>query len=117
MKITIYHNPRCSKSRDSLNLLKEKDLDIQIIEYLKTPPSPTELQKVLAQLNLPAEQLIRKSEAIYKESYKGKKLSEEEWIEAMVKNPKLIERPIVIYGDKAVIGRPLEQVQQLILEA
>ncbi|MFT5647370.1 MAG: arsenate reductase [Aureispira sp.] len=117
MKITIYHNPRCSKSRESLNLLKEKDLDIQIIEYLKTPPSPAELQKVLAKLNLTAEQLIRKSEAIYKENYKGKKLSEEEWIEAMVKNPKLIERPIVIYGEKAVIGRPLEQVQQLIIEA
>lgn len=117
MKTTIYHNPRCSKSRESLNLLKEKNLDIQIIEYLKTPPSASELQKVLVQLNLTAEQLIRKSEAIYKENYKGKKLSEEEWIEAMVKNPKLIERPIVIYGDKAVIGRPLEQVQQLILEA
>lgn len=117
MKTTIYHNPRCSKSRESLHLLQEKNLDVQIIEYLKTPPSAVELQKVLAQLNLSAEQLIRKSEAIYKESYKGKKLSEEEWVEAMVKHPKLIERPIVIYGDKAVIGRPLEQVKQLILEA
>jgi arsenate reductase len=117
MKITIYHNPRCSKSRESLNLLKEKNLDIQIIEYLKTPPNRTELQKVLVLLNLSAEQLVRKSEAIYKEDYKGKKLSEEEWIEAMVKHPKLIERPIVTYGNKAVIGRPIEQVKELISEA
>ena len=117
MKITIYHNPRCSKSRESLHLLEESKLDFQIIEYLKTPPNRTELQKIVVQLDLKAEQLIRKSEAIYKENYKGKKLSEEEWIEAMVKYPKLIERPIVIYGNKAVIGRPIEQVKQLILEA
>ena len=117
MKITIYHNPRCSKSRASLQLLQEKNLDIQVIEYLKTPPNFVELQKIIAQLNLTAEQLIRKSETIYKENYKGKKLSPKEWIEAMVQHPKLIERPIVIYGDKAVIGRPIEQVEQLILEA
>lgn len=116
MKLTIYHNPRCSKSRESLSFLKEKKLDVQVIEYLKTPPTHSELQKILVQLNLKAEQLVRKGEAIYKEHYKGKKLSSEEWIEAMVKHPKLIERPIVIYGDKAVIGRPIEQVKQLILD-
>ena len=70
----------------------------------------------MTQLNLSAEQLVRKSEAIYKENYKGKTLSSEEWIAAMVAYPKLIERPIVIYGDKAVIGRPIDQVKQLILD-
>ena len=115
MKLKIYHNPRCSKSRESVNFLEEKNLDFEIIEYLKTPPTSTELQKVLTQLNLDAVQLIRKNEAIYKEKYKGKVLSEQEWVEAMVEYPKLIERPIVIYGNKAVIGRPLEQVKQLLL--
>lgn len=116
MSLKIYHNPRCSKSRESLNLLKEKNLDVQVVEYLKTPPTSTELEKLLTQLNLSAEQLVRKSEAIYKENYKGKTLSSEEWIAAMVAYPKLIERPIVIYGDKAVIGRPIDQVKQLILD-
>jgi len=115
MKLKIYHNPRCSKSRESVNFLEEKNLDFEIIEYLKTPPTSTELQKVLTQLNLDAVQLIRKNETIYKEKYKGKVLSEQEWVEAMVEYPKLIERPIVIYGNKAVIGRPLEQVKQLLL--
>jgi arsenate reductase len=117
MKITIYHNPRCSKSRESVNFLKEKNLDFEVIEYLKTPPNKKELQKLLIQLNIDAEQLIRKSEVIYKENYKGKVLSEAEWIEAMVTYPKLIERPIVICNEKAVIGRPLEQVKKLLLEA
>lgn len=115
MKLKIYHNPRCSKSRESVNFLEEKNLDFEIIEYLKTPPTSTELQKVLTQLNLDAVQLIRKNETIYKEKYKGKVLSEQEWVEAMVEYPKLIERPIIIYGNKAVIGRPLEQVKQLLL--
>ncbi|WMX12816.1 arsenate reductase (glutaredoxin) [Aureispira sp. CCB-E] len=114
MKATIYHNPRCSKSRDSLNLLKEKSLDFEIVEYLKTPLNAAEIQTLLTQLGIKAEQLIRKSEAIYKEHYKGKELNENEWIEAMVKHPKLIERPIVVYKNKAVIGRPLEKVEELL---
>ena len=114
MKATIYHNPRCSKSRDSLNLLKEKNLDFEIVEYLKTPLNAAEIQTLLTQLGIKAEQLIRKSETIYKEHYKGKELNENEWIEAMVKHPKLIERPIVVYKNKAVIGRPLEKVEELL---
>ncbi|WP_052599489.1 arsenate reductase (glutaredoxin) [Aureispira sp. CCB-QB1] len=114
MKATIYHNPRCSKSRNSLNLLKEKSLDFEIVEYLKTPLNAAEIQTLLTQLGIKAEQLIRKSEAIYKEHYKGKELNENEWIEAMVKHPKLIERPIVVYKNKAVIGRPLEKVEELL---
>lgn len=114
-KITkIYHNPRCSKSRDSLNLLKEKELDFELIEYLKTPPNQNEIKALLNLLDIEAKELIRRSEAIYKELYKGKELSEEEWIDAMVTYPKLIERPIVVHGNSAVIGRPIQQVKDLL---
>lgn len=109
----IYHNPRCRKSRETLKLLEENSSDIEIIEYLKTPPSYAELKDVLMKLNMPASGLIRKSEAIFKEKFKGKVFSEEEWIQVMVENPKLIERPIVVRNNKAVIGRPPENVEQL----
>ncbi|MEQ8625485.1 MAG: arsenate reductase (glutaredoxin) [Vicingaceae bacterium] len=109
----IYHNPRCRKSRETLKLLEENSSDIEIIEYLKTPPSYAELKDVLMKLNMPASGLIRKSEAIFKEKFKGKEFSEEEWIQVMVENPKLIERPIVVRNNKAVIGRPPENVEQL----
>lgn len=112
----IYHNPRCSKSRDSYNLLTEKEIDFETIEYLKTPLTKEELTDVLAQLSIPAKDLIRKGEKDFKENFKGKELSEEQWIEAMLAFPKLIERPIVVKGDKAVIGRPLEKVIELIKE-
>lgn len=114
MQTTIYHNPRCSKSRNSLALVQKEVPNVHIVEYLKTPPTITELQDVLQKLGITASQLIRKSEAIYKEHYKGQELSEAEWLEAMVKHPKLIERPIIIHGDKAVIGRPIENVVQLL---
>jgi arsenate reductase len=113
-KIQIYHNPQCSKSRNSFNLLQEKNLDFETVEYLKTPPIKEELKIVLEKLGIKAEQLIRKTEAIYKENYTGKELSENEWIEAMLQHPKLIQRPIVIKGDKAVIGRPIENVIDLL---
>ncbi len=111
--IQIYHNNRCRKSRETLALLEDKTSDFEIVEYLKTPPSQEELASVLQKLKIPASKLIRKTEAIYKEHYKGKALSEEEWIVAMIENPKLIERPIVIKGDKAVIGRPPENIEDL----
>lgn len=114
MKITIYHNPRCSKSRESLQLLQEKELDYTIVEYLKTPPTRSELQDLLAKLDLKPSQLIRKTEAIYKEHYKGKSLQEDEWMDAMLNYPRLIQRPIVIHGNKAVIGRPIDQVKELL---
>ena len=110
----IYHNPRCSKSRDSFNLLKEKGVDFETIEYLKKPLSKAELQDLLKKLNLIAEALIRKGEAVYKDNFKGKELTEQQWIDAMIKYPKLIERPIVVKGDKAVIGRPIENVIELL---
>ncbi|MCT4583080.1 MAG: arsenate reductase (glutaredoxin) [Flavobacteriales bacterium] len=110
----IYHNPRCSKSRNSFNLLTERGLEFETIEYLKTPLTKTELKTILKQLNIPAQALIRKGEKDFKEHFKGKELSEEEWIDAMLTYPKLIERPIIVKGDKAVIGRPIENVIDLI---
>jgi len=110
----IYHNSRCSKSRDSFNLLTEKGIEFETIEYLKTPLTKEELTDLLAKLNIPAKDLIRKGEAAFKENFKGKELSEEQWVEAMLEFPKLIERPIVVKGDKAVIGRPIEKVIELL---
>ena len=89
----IYHNPRCSKSRITLNLLIENDIDPDIFEYLKTPPTNTELKEVIEMLGIKPFELIRKGEAVYKEMFKGKSLTDKQWIEAMVKYPKLIERP------------------------
>lgn len=108
--ITIYHNPRCSKSRQTLGLLEENGRDFIVKEYLKHPPTKEELKKLIDLLGIKPEQLIRKGESEFKENFKGKKLTDDEWIEAMVTYPKLIERPIVIDGDKAVLGRPPENV-------
>ncbi|MBT8230563.1 MAG: arsenate reductase (glutaredoxin) [Bacteroidia bacterium] len=110
----IYHNPRCSKSRDSFNLLNEKGLDFEVVEYLKTPLTEDYVTKLLKMLGMDARDLVRKTEAIYKEQFKGKEMTERQWIKAMVKYPKLIERPIVVKGKKAVIGRPIENVINLI---
>lgn len=109
----IYHNPRCKKSRETLQILEEKGADFEIVEYLKNPPSEKELKVVLSKLDIKPEALLRKGEKIFKENYKGKELSDTEWIKAMVENPKLIERPIVIKGDKAIIGRPPKNVLEL----
>lgn len=110
----IYHNPRCSKSRQTLSLLIDNDVDPEIFEYLKTPPTKAELTEVIQMLGIKPFELIRKGEAIFKEKYKGKELSDEAWIEAMVENPKLIERPIVIDGNQARLGRPPELVLELL---
>jgi arsenate reductase len=106
----IYHNPRCGKSRDTLAILIEKGEDVQIVEYLKEVPTSEQLSEILALLGIAAEELIRKGETAYKENFKGKNLTEEEWISAMVAYPKLIERPIVLKNGKAAIGRPPENV-------
>ena len=110
----IYHNPRCQKSRETLQILQEAGKDVEIIEYLKTPPTASELKTIIAQLGIKPEKLIRKGEAIFKENYKGKTFTDEEWIDIMVKNPILIERPIVIKDGKAVLGRPPENVKGLL---
>lgn len=110
----IYHNPRCSKSRETLQIIKDAGVAVEIIAYLKTIPTKDELKLVLMQLNMQPIELIRKGEAIYKEKFKGKGFTDEEWIQIMIENPKLIERPIVIKGNKAIIGRPPETVKELL---
>lgn len=110
----IYHNNRCSKSRCALDIINQEGKEVTIIEYLKNPLSKNDLTKLLKKLNIKAEDLVRKGEADFKENYKGQKLNEEEWIDAMVKFPKLIERPIVVNGEKAVIGRPPENILSII---
>ena len=109
----IYHNSRCSKSRCTLDIITEKGKDVTIIEYLKNPLSKEEIKDLLQKLGMQAADLIRKSELDFKENYKGQSLTEEAWLDAMVKFPKLIERPIVVVGNKAVIGRPPERVLEL----
>lgn len=110
----IYHNNRCSKSRNTLKIIEDSGVDFEIINYLTTPPTKEELVNILNMLDIPAEQLIRKGEAIFKENFKGKQFSNDEWIDIMIENPKLIERPIVVHNDKAVIGRPPENVNLLL---
>jgi arsenate reductase (glutaredoxin) len=110
----IYHNPRCGKSREGLAILQESKLPFEIINYLETPLSTTELTEIIKLLGIPPIDLVRKNESIWKENFKGKNLSDLEIITAMVKNPKLIERPIVINKNKAVIGRPPEIIKSIL---
>ena len=110
----IYHNPRCRKSRETLQLINDAGKEAEVIEYLNTPPSTEELKSIIDMLGISPVQLLRKNEAIFKESFKGKSFSDDEWIEIMVQNPKRIERPIVIEGNKAILGRPPENVQTLL---
>ncbi|MFA5575432.1 MAG: arsenate reductase (glutaredoxin) [Brumimicrobium sp.] len=110
----IYHNPRCSKSRCSLDILNKENVEFEVIKYLENSPDADEIRDLLEKLNIKAEELIRKGEKEFKDNYQGKSLSEEEWIQAMVKFPKLIERPIFVNGDKAVIGRPPEKVLEIL---
>jgi arsenate reductase len=112
--ITIWHNNRCSKSRNAVCLLEDKNVKAEVFEYLKTPPTAQQIKDVLTKLGVEPEALVRKGEEIYKAEYKGKALTYDQWIEAFVKHPVLIERPIIIKGDKAVIGRPIENIDTLL---
>lgn len=115
MTITIYHNPRCSKSRKSLELLHEQGIEPRIIEYLKNPPTKTELKETLRLLGIGPRELLRRGEAEYTElNLDDPGLDDEAIIEAMLAHPKLIERPIVIHDGKAVIGRPPERVLEIL---
>lgn len=105
MKTIIYHNPRCSKSREALNLLNERGEDVEVVEYLKNPPDRATLIALIRKLGITPIQLVRTGEEAFK-PYKGKQLSDDEVINIMVANPTLIERPVVLKGNKAVIGRP-----------
>ncbi len=112
--IKIYHNPRCRKSREGLTLLENSEKDFEVIKYLEEIPSKEELRSIITCLGITPENLVRKNEAIWKENYRGRLLSDEEVLDAMIKHPKLIERPIVVNGNKAVIGRPLENIESII---
>lgn len=113
--VSIYHNPRCSKSRQTLALLEERGIDPDIVLYLETPPSAEKLTDILKKLDISPRQLLRKGEAAYKENnLSDTSLTDQQLIDAMVSHPKLIERPIVINGDKAALGRPPEQVLDIL---
>lgn len=112
--ITIYHNPRCGKSRDCLAFLETSDKKFEIIKYLETPLSFNDLKEIIRKLNINPIELIRKNETIWKENFKGKELTDSEIIQSMVDYPILMERPIVVYNDKAIIARPLEKINEII---
>jgi arsenate reductase (glutaredoxin) len=113
--IQIYHNPRCGKSRNCLALVTEKEAEVTIIKYLETPPTEQEIKAILQKLNFQPIQLVRVKESIWVDNYKNKSLSDAAIIQAMVAHPILIERPILVKGDKAIIGRIPEEVAQFIL--
>lgn len=112
--IQILHNNRCSKSRQCFAFLEDKNIDFEVVKYLENPLSEKEIKDLLTKLNLPAKDIVRTTEAIWKENFKGKELTEKELIKILSENPKLIQRPIVIKGNKAIIGRPLENVEKLL---
>ncbi|MGZ8225136.1 MAG: arsenate reductase (glutaredoxin) [Methylococcaceae bacterium] len=115
MSITIFHNPRCSKSRQTLQLLKQQGVEPLVIEYLKTPPSAQELDDILQKLGMEPRELMRKKEAEYKANgLENETLSRQELIDGMVSHPVLIERPIVLANGKAAIGRPPEAVMAIL---
>ena len=111
---TIYHNPRCSKSRQTLALLEEQGIEPDIIEYLTSPPSEAELDGILTKLGMEPEALMRKGEDEYKQHFKGRDLSRAEMISLMVQFPKVIERPIVVNDGKAAVGRPPDSVLEIL---
>ena len=114
-EFVIYHNPRCSKSRQTLALLEQRNVKPEVVEYLKTPPSIEELSEIVEQLGISARQLLRKGEVEYKDlNLADESLTEQQLIQAMCDHPKLIERPIVIYNGKAKLGRPPEAVLEIL---
>tara|TARA_A100000171_G_C2140375_1_gene154974 strand:+ start:244 stop:585 length:342 start_codon:yes stop_codon:yes gene_type:complete len=112
--ITLYHNPRCSKSRQGLAIVEESGKKFEVVKYLDEPLSEAKLSEIIALLAISPSDLVRKNEAVWKENYKGKALTDSQIIKAMVKHPKLIERPIVVNGKKAVVGRPPETIQNIL---
>ena len=115
MSVTIYHNPRCSKSRQTLALLRERGMEPEIIEYLKTPPDAATLKKILSLLGLRPRELMRNKEAVYKDKgLDDATLSDDDLIAAMINDPVLMERPIVIADGRAALGRPPEKVLEIL---
>ena len=112
--LILYHNPRCSKSRQTLEIIKKSQQEFEIVEYLKDLLSISELEIIIEKLGITPVELVRKNELIWKENYKGKNLSDKEIVQAMIENPKIMERPIVVNGEKAVLGRPPKNVLKII---
>jgi arsenate reductase len=112
--VKIYHNNRCGKSREALKMLEEKGIQHEVVDYMKTPISEEELEGVLEKLDMDAIDLVRNKEAEWKEHFKGKELDEAEVILAMIEYPKLMERPIVVQGENAVVARPAEKMDQIL---
>ena len=112
--LKIYHNPRCGKSREGLQLLENSGKDFEIVKYLEEVPSFEELADIIKKLAIKPIDLVRQKEKIWIENFKGKTLSDDEIIQAMISNPILIERPIVINGDKIAIGRPPENIAKIL---
>ncbi len=112
--IQILHNPRCTKSREGLQFLQSEGLQPEEILYMDHPLSAEEIKTILKKLGIPAIDWVRKNEAIFKEEYKGKDLTDDQWVEAMAKHPKLMERPVIINGSIAVIGRPAENIRKVL---
>jgi len=114
MSVKIYHNPRCRKSREGLEILGSSGCEFEVVEYLKNIPTEEELAMVIEKLGMNPEELVRTGESIYKEKFKGKSMTDEQWVKAMVEHPKLIQRPILVSGNKAILGRPPEQFNKLL---
>lgn len=112
--ITIYHNPRCSKSREGLQLLKLEDIPFTTVKYLSEPLSKEEITEIINKLGIKPIDLVRQKEDIWIKNYKGKNMSDGKVIDALVQYPNLIERPIVVNGDKAVIARPAERIKEIL---
>lgn len=112
--VRIYYNPRCSTCRNTVALVQEKGYNTDLVEYLAAPLNKTELSDLLKKLALKPRELIRSSEEIFKEKYSGRTLSDDEWLDAMVAHPVLMQRPVVVRGNKAIIARPPETVLTLI---
>ena len=113
-EIVLYHNARCSKSRSACEIVAERGIAARIVEYLKTPPDREELCALLKKLGMKPSELVRRGEEVFKQNFAGKTLNENEWLDALVAYPILIERPIAVRGERAVIGRPPERVLELL---
>ena len=111
--ITIYHNPKCRKSREGLQYLQDKGMEYTVVEYLRNPLTREQLKDLLMKLNMRPEQIVRTQEDEFKEKLKGKHFTDEEWITILLENPKLIQRPIVVKNHKAVLGQPVEEIDRL----
>lgn len=113
-KLIVYHNTRCSKSREACSILEAKGISFDTLEYLKTPLSPEDIKALLKKLGLKAEELVRKKEPLFIEKFASKKYTETQWVKILSENPILIERPIVVKGNKAIIGRPVERIAEIL---